>query len=164
MFLLANDEGLTMYLTLFYPKEKGESKKISFFSLLKKFCHRGDVRFCFLQPCPTGTPTCIFLLKWQTGQLRSERALITKRRQNHKHLNFARLFAPLTPVFLLKECPFFYKNEPIWRISHTVKGISWDSLMQLQIAEVNPIRCWGLENLSGAGGGSKTPPTYSRYF
>ena len=47
---------------------------------------------------------------------------ITKRRQNHKNLSFARLCARLTPVVLSKKRPSLaclYKNEPVWRIGYT---------------------------------------------
>ena len=54
MFLLVTDKALTMYL-IFYPKEKGENKKYHIFCLLKKFCHRGDVRAGYREP-PQGFP------------------------------------------------------------------------------------------------------------
>ena len=44
-----------------------------------------------------------------------------------ENFNFARLCACLImPIFLLKKCPSFYKNKPVWRIGHTFhRNLLW---------------------------------------
>ena len=74
---------------------------------------------------------------WKTGQSRSEHAL---NYNNYKNFNFACIFAKKAPVFR----PYFYKNEPVWRIEHTAKP-NWRNVMAFKKCILLSRWCWQIQ-------------------
>ena len=73
---------------------------------------------------------------WKTGQSRSEHALNNKKTTITKTL--------ILHVFLLKKRPYFYKNEPVWRIGHTAKP-NWRNVMAFKKCILLSRWCWQIQ-------------------